>query len=195
MNPQEVDVHEFVSTAEAAAGQDREEMGFSQSALQSFNHVVDLLKRRQVPQKKLRELMIAISANEENSGSDDEESYDETFDMEKEVAEVLRSVKILRRSILNESKKGLKVGVTVAEAKDVLSMSNSMINTLMKSHEKIINMARYRAVEQATVDILRELDGDEKFAEDIETYQAEGKKGDGPLIKSFLSALESRLDQ
>jgi len=189
----EVDVHEFANTAESIA--QPEEVGFSPEALQSFNHIVDLLKRRQVPKKKLRELMIAISANEDNSGDEGEEAYDETFDMEKEVAEVLRAVKILRNSMLNESKKGLKVGVTIGEAKDVLSMSNSMINTLMKSHEKIVNMARYRAVEQATVDILRDLDGDEKFITDLENFQAEGKKGEGPLIKSFMAALESRLDQ
>lgn len=188
----EIDVHDFAGSTTKV--EIPEEFGFSPEALRSFNYVVDLLKRKQIPPKKLRELMIAISSTEEELDPDDDESYDETFDMEKEVAEVLRSVKILRKSILTASGRGLRTGVTVAEAKDVISMSNSMINTLMKSHEKIVNMARYRAVEQATVDVLRDLDGDEKLLQDMEAFQAGGKKGDGPLVTAFITSLETRLE-
>lgn len=188
----EVDIHDFVASTVKA--DTHEEAGFSPAALQAFNYVLDLLKRKQIPPKKLRELMIAISSQEEELDPSDEEAYDETFDMEREVAEVLRSVKILRKSILTPSGRGLRAGVTVAEAKDVISMSNSMINTLMKSHEKIVNMARYRAVEQATVDVLRDLDGDEKLIQDLEIFQAGGKKGDGPLVTAFIHSLEMRLE-
>lgn len=200
MNTGDIDVHEFAKTVDTSLVPvfGEIEPGFTPADLQAFNCIVNLLKKRQLPQKKLRELMSAIGAYEEDSygGEDgDDDDYDETFDMEKEVAEVLRTVKILRRTILSPNKRALKAGVTVGDAKDVLSMSNSMIATLMKSHEKIMNMARYRAVEQATVDILRELDGAEKLVTDLEDFQASGAKGDGPLVTSFLTALEARLDQ
>lgn len=188
----EVDVHEFAGSTVKA--ETPEEIGFSPAALQAFNYTLDLLKRKQIPQKKLRELMVAISAGEEEFDGVDDDDYDETFDMEKEVSEVLRSVKVLRKSIMTASGKGLRSGVTVGEAKDVISMSNSMITTLMKSHEKIVNMARYRAVEQATIDTLRELDSDLLLGDRLEQFHANGSVGEGPVTTYFLEALETRLD-
>ena len=144
--------------------------------------------------KNVKQIVSAL-ANYEVDGTDvPEESYDSTFDMEKEVTEVLRSVKLLRKSILNANGTGLKAGVTVSEAKDVISMSNTMINTLMKSHEKIVNMARYRAVEQATIDTLRDLESDAKFLEDLEAFQKAGSHGEGPLTVAFIEALDRRLE-
>lgn len=174
---------------------DEEAMGFTTQSLKSFNQLIDQIKRKQLPPKRLKELTSALAMSyESEDASPDEADYDETFDMEKEVSEVLKTVKLLRKSILTASGRAIRAGVTVSEAKDVISMSNSMISTLMKSHEKIVNMARYRAVEQATVDVLRDLDGDSALIEKLEEFHSANKEGDGPLVTAFISALESRLD-
>lgn len=187
---EEIDVHDFQPETRA----EPPPAGFGPEAVKAVNFVVDLLARKQVPAKQVKQIVSAL-ANYEVDGSDiPEQDYDEAFDMEKEVKEVLRSVKLLRRSIMNSSGTALKAGVLVSEAKDVISMSNTMINTLMKSHEKIVNMARYRAVEQATIDILRDLESDAKFLAELERYQAEGAHGEGPMTSAFLEALDRRLE-
>lgn len=193
----DVDVHQFVEgTIKVEPG--KQEVGLTEEGKKSVNHVVDLLSRRQIPSKEVRRIMLAMREYEVGGDlgeeAQEEEAYDENFDMQKEIAEVLRSVRLLRKSIMSPSGKALKAGVTPGEAKDVISMSNSMINTLMKSHEKVVNMSRYRAVEQATVDILRELDGQEELIQKLVDFRDAGAKGDGPLTSAFLDALEQRLE-
>lgn len=186
----EVDVHDFQAEVRVVAPAE----AYGPEATKAVNHVVDLLSRKQVPMKNVKQIVTALACYEIDGSDIPEDSYDSTFDMEKEVTEVLRSVKLLRKSIMNPNGTALRAGVTVGEAKDVISMSNTMINTLMKSHEKIVNMARYRAVEQATIDTLRELDADLSLTDRLDQFHEAGATGDGPLTTYFLEALEARLD-
>lgn len=167
----------------------------SREEKQALNTVKEMLDLGRVPKKEAFALLRALAAFDHNSQmEEDDVDYDESFDLSKEISEVLRSVRLLRKSILSPSGKSLKSGVTVGEAKDVISMSNSMINTLVKTHEKVVNMERYRAVEQATVDILRELDSDREFMRELNEHIEAGGSGEGPLVRKFIEALEVRLE-
>jgi len=167
----------------------------SREEKQALNTVKEMLDLGRVPKKEAFALLRALAAFDHNSQmEEDDVDYDESFDLSKEISEVLKSVRLLRKSILSPSGKSLKSGVTVGEAKDVISMSNSMINTLVKTHEKVVNMERYRAVEQATVDILRELDSDREFMREFNEHIEAGGSGEGPLVRKFIEALEVRLE-
>ena len=184
-----MDLHNFETEVSASA--------LDPNQRRAFTTVMGMLAQGTLPFTMVKEIATALKAygsHGEPNAVEVEDVYDETFSMAEEVHEVMKAVKLLRKSILAPGGKALKTGITTTEAKDVISMSNTMINTLMKSHEKIMNMERYRAVEQATVDVLRELDGDEKLVTALEKFHAEGKKGDGPLVENFISALEMRLD-
>ena len=167
----------------------------SREEKQALNTVKEMLDLGRVPKKEAFALLRALGAIDHNSQMVEVfVVYDESFDLSKEISEVLKSVRLLRKSILSPSGKSLKSGVTVGEAKDVISMSNSMINTLVKTHEKVVNMERYRAVEQATVDILRELDSDREFMRELNEHIEAGGSGEGPLVRKFIEALEVRLE-
>jgi len=187
---QEVDLHDFETEVSASA--------LDPNQRRAFSLVMGMLTQGTLPFPMVKEIATALKAygshGQPDETSVEDDVYDETFSMAEEVHEVMKAVKLLRKSIMAPGGKALKKDITTTEAKDVISMSNTMINTLMKSHEKIMNMERYRAVEQATVDVLRELDGDEKLITALEKFHEEGKKGDGPLVENFINALEIRLD-
>lgn len=184
----EVDIHAF----EAIKSDD---CRLDPAQRKSFDHVMEMLTSGVMPFPKVKEIAVALKPYGGLAAPDpDDETYDETFSMADEVKEVMAAVRLLRKSIYAVGGRKLREGVTISEAKDVISMSNTMINTLMKSHEKIMNMERYRAVEQATVDVLRELDGDRKLVAALEKFHEGGCKGDGPLVENFITALELRLE-
>lgn len=190
MNPHqpEIDIHSF------EAGQ-ADDCRLDPAQRKAFDHVMEMLTSGVMPFPKVKEIAAALKPYGGFATPDqDEDTYDETFSMADEVKEVMVAVRLLRKSIYAAGGKKLREGVTISEAKDVISMSNTMINTLMKSHEKIMNMERYRAVEQATVDVLRELDGDRKLVAALEKFHEEGCKGEGPLVENFITALELRLE-
>lgn len=198
---EEIDVRDFdiVKPAEAKNGEVFVEDGLvlSREEKQAINLVKELVDIGRMPRKEAFALLRCLARFDQNAQMEEEGDvdYDEAFDLSKEIGEVLKSVRLLRKSILSPSGKSLRSGVTVGEAKDVISMSNSMINTLVKTHEKVVNMERYRAVEQATVDILRELDTDRVFARELNEYvESEERTQDGPLIRRFIDALSARLE-
>lgn len=105
--------------------------------------------------------------------SEDAQDYDADFSVEGEIALQIRAVQALRHHCFPNGI--MRHDANVREAKDVLATCNTMIKTLMDSHERIQNMERMRAVETATVDALAEVD--------------EG------LRKRFLELLEKRLER
>ena len=82
--------------------------------------------------------------------------YGADFDMKEIIQEQLQLVRAMRNSVLTEEGHRLP-GVTARDLKEVVSASTTLTTTLMKSHEKIMNYDRQRAIEEATVAAIRKL--------------------------------------
>lgn len=92
--------------------------------------------------------------------------YDADFDMNKEIGEQIISVRAMRNSIMVHGR--IKPNISTREVKEVVASANTMFTTLMKHHETVQGLERHRAVESATVEILKEMDpisADKFFAE------------------------------
>lgn len=84
------------------------------------------------------------------------EAYGAGFNMMTEVTDQIVALRALRTRVLTDT--GLvRAGVTARELKEVVAASNSMLQTLMKTHERIVNYDRMRAIEEATIEAIKEL--------------------------------------
>jgi len=102
--------------------------------------------------------------------------YDENFDLKVEIAAQISAVRAMRKTVLLSTGR-VKEGVSPRELKEVVTSSSQLIATLMKYHEKLMTMDRYRAVEATTLEILQDL--------------SEGED----LTEKFLTLLEARLSK
>lgn len=102
--------------------------------------------------------------------ADRDVTYGAEYDMTSEVEGLIQSVRAMRGSVMTEDGR-MRTDVTPREMKDVVTATSSLMNLLMKSHEKLMDFDRQRALEQATIEILREMGGEEivtKFVENME---------------------------
>ncbi|RLA60687.1 MAG: hypothetical protein DRQ89_12445 [Epsilonproteobacteria bacterium] len=102
--------------------------------------------------------------------ADRDVTYGAEYDMTSEVEGLIQSVRAMRNSVMTEDGR-MRTDVTPREMKDVVTATSSLMNLLMKSHEKLMDFDRHRALEQATIDILRGMGGEEivtKFVENME---------------------------
>ena len=60
--------------------------------------------------------------------------------------------------------------------KEVVTSTTSLMTLLMKAHDKLMTFDRMRAIEQSTVDILRQMGGEE-------------------IVENFVKMMEERLER
>ena len=85
--------------------------------------------------------------------------YDESYSLKDEMTMMLVAVRAMRNEILDGDR--LRKNVGVKDLKEFLTSSSSITSTLMKNHEKLMSMERHRAIEQATIETLKEIGGEE----------------------------------
>lgn len=88
-------------------------------------------------------------------------NYGAEFDLAEEVEAQIRAVRSIRANVFDVNG-NLKSSVTSREAKEIISTGSTMLGTLMKYHEKVMNMERLRKLEQSVVEALLEVDEDFK---------------------------------
>lgn len=104
-----------------------------------------------------------------------EVAYGASYDITGEIQGLIESVRAMRSSVMTQEGK-MREDVTPREMKEVVTSTTSLMNLLMKSHEKLMSFDRARALEQATVDILRELGGEEIVSQFVEMMEARLEK-------------------
>jgi hypothetical protein len=76
------------------------------------------------------------------------------FDLLEEIQTQINAVQILRDRVIQDGE--LAEGVSVRDAKEALSAATSLITTLNKVYQEIVNANRLRQVELATVEVIKE---------------------------------------
>lgn len=113
----------------------------------------------------------------------DDVAYGANYDITVEVQGLISAVRAMQNSVMDERGR-IREGITPREMKEVVTSTSSLMNLLMKSHEKLMTFDRQRAMEQATVDVLRAL-GDGGFA---------GLSGE-EIVSRFVEMMEARLEK
>lgn len=85
------------------------------------------------------------------------EVYGADFSMAGELEAQISAVRAMRNRIMRMDGT-LSKEISTREAKEVVGSMTSMMNTLMKHHEKVVNMERLRILESSVVDVLMEVD-------------------------------------
>jgi hypothetical protein len=100
----------------------------------------------------------------------DEVEYGPDFDIGDEVRMQIVAVRAMRRSVMTDGGV-VRVGVPARELKEVVTASNTLLQTLMKTHDKIMSYDRQRAIEEAVVETMHSLPDDKRiqFMEQLET--------------------------
>lgn len=76
------------------------------------------------------------------------------MDLYQEVIDQLSAVKALRRTVITP---GGVVEGSIRDTKEALTSVTSLLTTLVRLEEEVRNMDRQRAIEQATVEVLKDL--------------------------------------
>lgn len=82
--------------------------------------------------------------------------YGADFDFTQEITAQITSIRALRLKVMRPNGT-LKEDVTTREAKEVITASASLLQQLMKHHDKIQNFERQRAIEEATTQAIKTL--------------------------------------
>jgi len=109
--------------------------------------------------------------------------YGANYDITAEVEGLITAVRAMQNSVMTPEGR-MRQDVTPREMKEVVTSTTSLMNLLMKSHEKLMTFDRQRRLEQSTVDILR-LMGDADWA---------GKPGE-EIVSEFVKMMEERLEE
>lgn len=91
-------------------------------------------------------------------------NYGAEFDLAEEVEQQIKAVRAIRANVF-DSNGNLRSSVSSREAKEIISTGSTMLGTLMKYHEKVMNMERLRKLEQAVIEAL--MDADEAFKDKV----------------------------
>ena len=116
------------------------------------------------------------TASSYGGGLDDPE-YGADFDMVEEVNEQIKAVRALRASVMDPETGGIRQDKSTRDVKEIVSSSSTLLTWLMKFHEKIIYQDRMRALEQATIEVVKDLDqqAQDKFFSVLEEKYAQIK--------------------
>lgn len=83
--------------------------------------------------------------------------YGADFSMAGELEAQIRAVRAVRDRIMSADGQ-LSKDISTREAKEVISSGSTLLSTLMKHHEKVVNMERLRLLESSVVEALTEVD-------------------------------------
>ena len=86
--------------------------------------------------------------------------YGPEFDMGKEVEMQILAVRAMRNSIMPGGI--VRPGTPAREVKEVVTASSTLLTTLLKTHEKIMSYDRQRAIEEATVEVIKTLPDEQR---------------------------------
>jgi hypothetical protein len=86
-------------------------------------------------------------------------TYDANFSMADELRAQIMAVRAVRDRIMTVEG-NLVADISTREAKEVISSGSTLVGTLMKYHEKVVNMERLRVLEQSVIEALVEADVD-----------------------------------
>jgi hypothetical protein len=100
--------------------------------------------------------------------------YGADYDLKSEVENLITAARALKNSVMYANG-DIKPGITPREMKEVVTSTSSLISLLMKSHEQLMNFDRQRILEQSTVEVLREMGGEE-------------------IVSRFVKMMEERLE-
>lgn len=103
--------------------------------------------------------------------------YGANYDIKIEVQNLIEAVRAMRDTVIDEQGRA-KEGITPREIKETVTATTSLMTLLMKSHAKLMNFDRMRALEQATVETLQELS------------DSQGEE----IVKRFVERMEARLE-
>ncbi len=98
---------------------------------------------------------LAIHEPEVHTLAIPETNYDATFDLGDEVEQQIKAVRAIRAQVFDEQGR-MRADISSREAKEVISTGSTMLATLMKYHEKIMNMDRLRKLELSVMEALAE---------------------------------------
>lgn len=83
--------------------------------------------------------------------------YDANFSLADEVQAQIQAVRAIRDRIMTPNGQ-LSKDITTREAKEVVSSGSTLLTSLMKFHEKVVNMERIRMLETSVIEALEEAD-------------------------------------
>lgn len=83
--------------------------------------------------------------------------YDANFSMADELQAQIMAVRAIRDRIMTADGQ-LSSEISTREAKEVVSSGSTLLGSLMKFHEKVVNMERLRLLESSVVEVLGEQD-------------------------------------
>jgi len=81
--------------------------------------------------------------------------YGADFDLKDEVQAQIMAVRAMRDAVMPGGR--VRQGVPAREVKEVVTASSTLLNTLLKMHEKVLSFDRQRAIEEAVTDTIRTL--------------------------------------
>lgn len=87
--------------------------------------------------------------------------YGADFSLANELESQIRAVRAVRERVI-DSRGQLQDDITTREAKEVIASGSTLLGTLMKYHEKVVNMERMRLLEQSVIEVLEEEDEEVK---------------------------------
>ena len=81
--------------------------------------------------------------------------YNASFNLQEEVQAQIMAVRALRNSVMPGGK--VRPGLPAREIKETITASSTLLNTLLKTHEKILSLDRARCIEEAVTTTIRTL--------------------------------------
>jgi ElaB/YqjD/DUF883 family membrane-anchored ribosome-binding protein len=81
-------------------------------------------------------------------------AYGADFDLVAEIGQQLTAIKAMRRKVMTDNGVPME-GISARDLKEVATASNTILQTLIKTHEKIMSYERQRAIEKAAAAAVR----------------------------------------
>jgi len=93
-------------------------------------------------------------------GGVEQVEYNASFDLKDEVQAQIQAVRAMREAVMPNGV--VRAGTPAREVKEVVTASSTLLNTLMKMHERVMSFDRSRAIEEAVTTTIRTLPDDQQ---------------------------------
>lgn len=163
------DLSGFDAKAETSIDPDQLSMDFDRFYHNVLPHLFPTQARQLITRIGTLELIPAAEA------VDGQIEYGANYDITIEVEGLIQSVRAMRNTVMTPEG-NVREGIAPREMKEMITATTSLMNLLMKSHEKLMTFDRHRALEQATVDVLRQLGGEEIVGQFVEMMEGRLEK-------------------